>query len=159
MRTSYTHYAVPRPGNRVCVIECHFSFQHIAYLFSFKNMHRYLKILLLQMKWSYLCIGFCALPFICGTRCFTYAGGITVHISIYRNWNKNEIAAAKSRGKFELQCLLPKSHHRKVCVLWWGSWLSIGKCRQLYPNTDLLQLTLSCFKRLLIFPLKKENWM
>lgn len=159
-RTSFTHYAVPRPGSWVCVFEYHFSFPHIAYFFSLQNLHWYLKVLLLQMKWNYLCIGFCALPFICGSQCFTYAGGIIVHAYICRNWNKNDIAAAKIRGKFELLLYcLNLTIGRYACFDWsvWGSLMAVGKCRQLYANTDLLQLTLFCWKRLLIFPSEKTK--
>lgn len=166
VRTSFTHYAVPRPGSWICVFEYHFSFQHIVYFFSLRNIHCYVKtaMLFLQMKWNYLHIDFCALSFICGSQCFTYTGGIIVHVYICRNWNKNEIAAAKSnkKRKIWIAVLLPKPHHRKVCVLWllclWGSLMVVGKCRQLYANTHLLQLRLFSFKNLLIFLVKKENW-
>lgn len=65
VRTSFTQYAVPRLGSWVCVFEYHFSFWHIVYFFSLKNVHWYLKMLLVQMKWNDLCIGFvCYLLFV-----------------------------------------------------------------------------------------------
>lgn len=150
---------MPGPGSWVCVFQCHFSFPHIAYFFSLKSMHWYLKILLLQMKLNDLCIGLCALPFMCGPWCFTYAGGIIVHAYICRNWSKNEIAAAKSRGKFEfLFYCLNLTIGR--CVLWliclWESLMAIGKCRQLYANKTLATHTLLFKKTAYLSQWKKK---
>lgn len=52
-----------------------------------------------QKTQSDLCVGFCILPFICGSQCFTYAEGIFVQFYICRNRNKNKIAALNNNRK------------------------------------------------------------